>query len=214
MCGRNRGIELSVGLCVALTLGFLLPTLAVAGNKPMYQVSAGMGSRVPLGGDTRERYGSDFVSSMGAAVRLEPGRGWVFVEVGYIASSGDEIGFDPTFELPNSDVTIVPVLVGLRGVLGNPSPRARAWVGGAVAGSITWVSKQGPFDDDQTASSIGLTVEIRPEARIAENWSLWVADRISLATSASFGGDRESVSIGSASLHLGLSHSWGSGETR
>jgi hypothetical protein len=167
-------------------------------------VDLGAGGMTPLRSEHRRAYGTSPGFSGGVSSRFGAGSGRAFLEVAYVAASGSEVPRDPTFEAEELTYRLVPVSVGLRGELGEPSPDAsfHVLVGAGWQTVFSW--RDTPDDDGRSSPTIGGFVEIQPEVRIDARWCVWLRQRLAFLADTTYDDPLASINYSGSLLQLGV----------
>ena len=174
---------------VWLALG-ILPILASAAlaDSPSNPQTAqfSIGPWTLLDSDLRESFGTGLALDFSYAGQLNADRGpWLEVGVGYYRASGQTITPDPTFEVDDTVMELVPISIGVRNPLGtNDSGPLRIYLGAGA----TWALQRWdpPFRDSESSSTFGAYIELRPELRLRSGLHVWVRQRLHLLSDNRF----------------------------
>lgn len=171
----------SAPFLIVLT-SFVPVLLAVPANAPLaapdHAVLVSFGPTTFLDTELREAMGTGVAAELGYAGRLRAGRDlWLDVTIAYQRAAGPTFREDPTFELDDSELQVIPVGLGIRELTGvDREAPLRLYLG--VGALWAWARWDPPLSPAASASTFGGYVEIRPELCVGSRTDLWLRQRI------------------------------------
>ena len=161
--------------------------------------------------DLRDALGTGIAIEFAYAAKLRADRGpWLDVSLGYQKSSGPLLDRDPTFELDDSELTVIPFSIGIRGLLAPDWETAPVRIYAGVG--VTWAGTRWSthFKDPETNSTFGGYVELRPEVRIGERVHLLLRQRLLLLADSRFDDSSMELNASGLALSAGIRYDiWG-----
>jgi len=196
LCGARAGMALLAAVVAALA--------ATAPAAADVRVEAGGGVFVPFDRDHREVYGSSPAFTLGISSAFGTRGSRVFLDVGHVRGSGDELTFDPTFvRAPDAEYRLLPVTLGLRfDVNSDPDQAFRLFLG---LGLRTCFTHWEGIDASESAPTLGLMGELRPELRVGNDWTVWVRQRLDLVRDVDYGAPAPLLDYSAGTLEIGAS---------
>ena len=186
----RHGLLLVLALCSAAT----------AAAAPLYELGATLGWSADSG--IHHDYPRDYGLSASIAAR---GRFTVlagYAEVGFSTAASDR-DRDPTFDLGDARYWVMPILLGFRANLEDPtrSGTSRFDLGMAAVIAPTW------WDDvlgtRHAGSTWGIAFDAGPGWAIGERWGVWVRGRAILLADTPYGDNLAVINHSRGELRLG-----------
>lgn len=194
---RNPAPAIARGVVVSL----LLAAAPVAAD---VRIEAGGGAFVPYDQDHREVYGSSPSFGAGISSALGENGARVFLDLAHVRGSGDELDPDPTFEgAGDTEYRLWPVTLGVRLDLNRtPDQDLRLFLGFGFRTVFTHWEGAGRSGSSPT---FGGLVELRPEYRAGDRWTVWLRQRLDVLRDASYGIPWRALDYSASTLEAGLS---------
>ncbi len=168
-------------IAACLMLLFITPA-AWAGAR----FELGGGYFLPFDEDHREAFGAGGGLQVGISASPVDSRAEIFLDVGYLQSTGQDFPEDPTFELDDSKYRLIPVAFGVRAdLLQARETQPLALLFGVSFHSI-FTEWDSPFGEKESTPVAGVAVELRPEFALSDVWTVWVSQRLTLMGDASY----------------------------
>ncbi|MEZ4648161.1 MAG: hypothetical protein R3E97_05130 [Candidatus Eisenbacteria bacterium] len=149
--------------------------------------------------DLRDALGTGFAAELAYAAKLRVDRGpWLDVSLGFEKSSGPIVTPDPTFEVDDSELTVIPFSIGIRGLVAPESEGApvRVYAGlGATWAGLRWDTH---FEETESNSTFGGYAELRPELQLTPKLHLWLRQRLTILADSRF--DDSSIELNASGL--------------
>lgn len=196
---NDRLVRLVLGtwvLPLALSVG-----VATASNVQSLQVAIGPWTLVDQ--DLRDGLGTGICLDFAYASQLSSQRGpWLEITAGYQRAAGPLGEPDPTFEVEDTVLELIPFSVGVRNRAGTDQDGP---IGVYLGAGATWaLERWSPAGSDtESSSTFGGYVELRPDIRVREGIHVWLRQRFHLLTDSRFGSLSE-VNPSGLSFSFGL----------
>ena len=160
--------------------------------------------------DDRVSDAFDPAASFGLGVAARTGmRRWMTLDVGVHRYSGLELVPDPTFELSDEKVRVLPVRFGFRWDLArmnDDAPPATVLVGlGLATALVSWDGSPELGDADGNSFRAGPFIEVQPQFRVAERWHVFVRQRFTLLGNWTPAKRNDELDLNDGHLTLGVS---------
>jgi hypothetical protein len=175
--------------------------------RPM-TLSAGGGIYVPWSRGLREVYGSGGYVSGGLAFPFSENRSRLRLEAGYVTASGRQIRHDPTFEIGENKIWLVPISLGLEtnAHRSTDADAVRVWVG--LHAILAFTGWEDPVLGEFKSPAMGGAMELRPEIPIHRNLALWASYRLTVLTEVEYQGGSAEFGYSSGTMQAGLAYDW------
>ncbi|GJM44625.1 MAG: hypothetical protein DHS20C21_14670 [Gemmatimonadota bacterium] len=203
---EGRGGPRAARVVAAAGVGFAASWFLAAVSPAQADVylDAGAGYFSPFDEDHRAAYGASPAFLLGISSAVGNAGSRVFLEVEYVHASGSEFTPDPTFEdRGRATYDLVPLTLGARFDLnGNPDQDLRVFLGLGARSLLTRWEGAGV---SRSSPTTGAFVELRPEFRAGDHWTLWIRQRLDLIANVDYGREVAPLSYSGSSLALGIS---------
>ncbi len=191
-----------LALAIALVCAILVPDAAFAQHR-FY-----LGSGVHYALDSSER--DIYEGGLDLMLAYENGQRKTrrYFEIALGRNDGSEFLTDSTFEIADSRVDSGILTVGLRTDLSTDPAIARFRLFAGIGLSTGYLRYRNPLGDRSSEWTYGLSLELRPEFSLGEHWGIWLRQRITALTPATFDTSPRfsETSLSTFNLDLGVSH--------
>ena len=188
-----------------LVIPFLLPLAIprIAAAEPIHLSLTG-GIHSPLGEDERDDFGIAPQFGIGIATEFADGASMLGLDFGYVRSGGEE-GSNPTFDLPESHYTLVPITMSVTTRLADDSknPWPKIYIG--FFATVMPTSYTDANGDSESTPTVGAGLELRPEFRLGERGRGLARTRLQLVDTIDYGDLGSDYNSSALSLELGVS---------
>lgn len=186
-------------VCAAL----FLPAPAHAGpRKAALDLSAGL--QIPFSRENRDLLGTGVVISAGLPTRLSDS-GWMILDVAFLYTAGRLTVPDPTFEMAETRLWLVPITLGWRfnSATRGEDRASRLYLGFGFQSWLTWYADPGAPTLFQPA--FGVMAEWRHELDLGRRSTLFVRQRFMATTSQRYDRRVSEIGFSGTTLEFGLS---------
>ncbi len=170
------------------------------------RMEVGGGIFTPFDNELRDAYDAGGAIQIGLSMSSPGSRAEIFLDGGYRKSSGSEYSDDPTFELPESEYSLIPIGFGVRGDLFPHQPGDRLSLLAGFTMQHVFSKWKGSFEDSEKTTVFGLAIELRPEYQLGDRWSVWVSQRFSTLGDAAYDSRAGELDYSSSTLMAGIAY--------
>ncbi len=194
-----------------LAIGSLLATSGRADSSGGDQsVRAELTCGVAFPTDDHVAAAFDWAPSFGLGIAARSGaRRWMAMDLGVHRYSGLELAPDPTFELSDETIRVIPVRFGFRwdlSRLDEDAPPATILLGAGLATAIVrWEGSPELGDTESSSFRVGPYVELQPQFRVGDAWHVFVRQRFTLLGTWKPEARTDELDLNDGHLTLGVS---------